>query len=363
MWLGCLATPWRAWSTAERLDGDPALSSELNEVTALVPARDEAGCIEQTLRNLAAQGDLAQIILIDDQSSDGTAALARSLELPNLTVIDGTTPPSGWSGKLWALEQGARHASTRFVLLLDADIELAQGTVRALLAKLLDSNLTLASLMASLYMGSLWERLLLPPFIFFFKLLYPFKLANRPESRVAAAAGGCILLERSALEGIGGFESLRHAIIDDCTLAAHIKRAGGRTWLGLTRSAKAIRPYTSLENIWNMVARTAFTQLRYSAPLLALCTVLLLLSFIAPLYALVFGNEPAQVAAGVALLAMFGCFLPTVRYYGLTPLWTATLPVAASLFLAMTWSSAWRYWRGERSRWKNRSYSRDETLN
>lgn len=359
LWIALLAVPWRPWSTRERIaPSAPKPDADLTDVTALVPARDEAPYVPTTLRALADQGRLARIVLVDDQSSDGTADTARSLGLENLLVVDGSAPPPGWSGKLWALHQGAALAETPLLLLLDADVELAPGLLNALRTRMRREGLALASIMARLHMETLWERLLLPPFIYFFKLIYPFALANDPSSRIAAAAGGCILVEKAQLDGIGGFESLHDAIIDDCTLAARIKRAGGRTWLGLSHGACAIRPAASLGNIWNMVARTAFTQLRYSGVLLGLCTVMLLVSFVVPLAALFSGEFATVACAFVALGAMALSYLPTVRYYGLPDAWVATLPLAAALFLAMTWTSAVRYWRGERSRWKSRSYER-----
>lgn len=359
LWVALLAVPWRPWSTRERIaPGAHDPQADFSDVTALVPARDEAGCIARTLSALAAQGRLARIILVDDQSGDGTGNVARGLGLDELTVIDGTTPPTGWSGKLWALHQGAAEADTPLLLLLDADVELAPGMLAALRERYARDGLALASVMARLHMQTFWERLLLPPFVYFFKLIYPFALANDPDSRIAAAAGGCILLDAEKLRAIGGFEALHDALIDDCTLARRVKDAGGRTWLGLAHGVRAVRPYDSLANIWNMVARTAFTQLRYSAALLALCSAMLLLSFVVPLAGLLSGETGTTLLAATALGAMALSYLPTVRYYGLPDAWVATLPLAATLFLAMTWTSALRYWRGERSRWKDRSYER-----
>jgi len=361
LWLAVLLVPWRPWSTREELI--PASAShacaDFADIVALIPARDEAECIAETLRALAAQGKLARIILIDDQSSDGTGDIARRLELPEVDVLAGSAPPSGWSGKLWALHQGLQHVDSERVLLLDADIRLAPGTLAALNQRMNDERLALVSVMATLHVDNLWEKLLLPPFIFFFKLIYPFALANDPNSRVAAAAGGCILLDRATLHAAGGFEALHDAIIDDCTLARRIKTAGGRTWLGLGHSVCAIRPYGTVDKIWNMVARSAFTQLRYSTSLLLVCSALLILSFFVPVIALTANDTLTAATGGIALLAMGAAYSPTVRYYGLNLFWVATLPLAAGLFLAMTWSSAARYWSGERSRWKNRSYSRD----
>lgn len=361
MWLGLLLVPWQPWLTREQLKAEtPAESNtDFSNLTVLIPARDEASCIQQTLLGLARQGHIQQIILIDDQSSDGTAEQARSAGLANLDIIAGTTPEQGWSGKLWALSQGFERVRTEFVLLLDADIKLDAGILNALFTQQQQLDTELTSVMAKLWMENFWERLLLPPFIYFFKLIYPFALANNPRSRIAAAAGGCVLLKTAALREIGGFAALHDAIIDDCTLAARIKSNGGRTWLGLSQAVRAIRPYGSLANIWNMVARSAFTQLRYSTLLLGVCTGLLLLSFVAPVYGLVSASPSQALVAAVALAAMAISYWPTARFYQLNPAWTITLPLAAVLFLAMTWTSALRYWRGERSRWKERHYERN----
>ncbi len=359
LWLTVLVLPWRPWSTAERLNIPADLSSvDLSDVTVLIPARDEASCIADTLRALSMQGNIGRIVLVDDQSSDGTGDVARGVGLDNLKILDGAPLPAGWSGKLWALQQASIEVESPYILLLDADIELGNRALAALKNHMLSNDLSLASVMATLHMGNAWEKLLLPPFIYFFKLIYPFALSNRPRSPIAAAAGGCVLLRTETLRAIGGFESLREAIIDDCTLAKRVKRQGGRTWLGLSREVRAIRPYETLANIWNMVARTAFTQLRYSNALLAVCTLMLGLSFVAPLVGLCSGTPATVAAALVALAAMSWSYRPTIQFYGLHPLWIGTLSFAACLFLAMTWTSAWRYWSGERSRWKSRSYDK-----
>lgn len=359
VWFAILALPWRPWSTRERLEGNVRDGTrDLSDVTVLIPARDEAGCIARTLTAVARQGEVARIILIDDQSADGTADRARALNLPRLEVLEGQSPPADWSGKLWALHQGFSDVRTSCVLLLDADIELDDGILPTLHEKLTRENRDLVSLMASLPMQTFWEKLLIPPFIYFFKMLYPFALANSPSRLVAAAAGGCILIRTAALHRIGGFAALRGALIDDCTLARRVKDSGGATWLGLSRGARAIRPYGDLAGIWNMVARTAFTQLRYSAVLLALCTGLLIVTFLVPVIGLWADSRLATALAAAACAAMFITYLPVVSYYRRGWWWLPTLPLAATLYLAMTWTSALRYWRGERSRWKNRVYER-----
>lgn len=356
MWVGLLLLPWRPWSTREQLIIDSGTAPDLGAISVLIPARDEASCIGETLARLDRQGRFNRIIVIDDQSSDGTGDIARGTGIENLTVLSGSAPEPGWSGKLWALRQGLQQCESPYVLLLDADIGLEPGVVASLFKRLEREQLDMISVMANLHMHNFWERLLLPAFVYFFKLIYPFALANTERSFVAAGAGGCVLLRRAALEGIGGFDSLREAIIDDCTLAKKIKQRPGRIWIGLSNDARALRPYDTLSNIWNMVARTAYTQLRYSPFWLIVCTALLVLGYIVPIWALFSGIPAAVTLAAIALLAMLASYAPTIRYYGLGLAWIATLPVAATLFLAMTWTSAVRYTRGERSRWKNRSY-------
>jgi len=347
MWLGLLLLPFRPWSTRESIAPHPPdATADLSEVSVLIPARDEAPSIARTLGGVVAQGRLGKVVLVDDQSSDGTSDLARGLSMPSLEIVTGATPGPEWSGKLWALHQGLPRVETPFLLLLDADIELAPGMLPALLAKLQGEQLDLVSVMAWLSMRSPVEKLLIPPFIYFFKLIYPFALANGTSRRVAAAAGGCILIRTEMLRRIGGFAALRGALIDDCTLARRVKDAGGRTWLGLSHGVQAVRPYEDLAEIWNMVARTAFTQLRYSTALLLLCTVLMGVSFVVPLVALLLPGSGAILPGAAALALMMASYHPVIDYYRLGRGWLITLPLAATLYLGMTWTSALRYWRG-----------------
>ena len=359
IWVAILLLPWRPWGTGERLSAlDATRPQILSDVTVLIPARNESACIEETLLAVATQGNIDRIVLVDDESQDGTGDLARRLGLHNLQVIGGKRPEKGWSGKLWALSQGLDAVTTPYTLLLDADIRLAPGILPALKEKLENDGLDMVSIMATLSMATWWERLLIPPFIYFFKMLYPFALANSRHPLVAAAAGGCILIRTGRLRGIGGFAALKDALIDDCTLARRVKDAGGRTWLGLSRDVAAARPYDSVATIWNMVARTAFTQLRYSSLLLGLCTFGLILVYLVPIGGLLSPDPAVRVCGALALAGMGASYLPVLRYYGLHWLWALSMPVAASLYLAMTWTSALRYYRGERSRWKNRTYER-----
>jgi len=356
-WVALLLAPWRPWGTGERLEAvGGSFENNLRDITVLIPARNETAVIERTLAALRSQGEGFLTILIDDQSSDGTVALAQSLLIPGLTILSGSPLPAGWTGKLWALEQGWRHVKSNFVLLLDADIELEQGVLSALRQKIEERDLV--SVMAHLRMQTFWERLLVPAFVYFFKLIYPFRLGNDPRSRVAVAAGGCILLRCTALQNIGGFEPLRMAIIDDCSLAKKIKETGGRTWTGLSRSVRSHRPYERLSDFWDMVARTAFTQLRYSVWLLLATTFLMFLGFWMPLIDLSVLPASAKGFAVIGVMAMMISYLPTLRYYRRSVFWALALPLIGGFYLLMTWSSAFRFWQGRRSQWKGRVYAR-----
>ncbi len=362
LWLGLLALPWRPWGTRERLETRGATpEADLSSVVVLIPARNEAATIGQTLAALARQGCNLKAILIDDRSSDGTADAARAAAGTNLAleIVSGSALESGWAGKMFALEQGRKRADRPLVLLLDADIALEPGAIAALLEKKRETGAALVSLMAELSMARPVERLLMPAFVYFFKLVYPFALSNGPTCLVAAAAGGCILIERAALDEIGGFGALKGAIIDDCALARTVKRSGRRTWIGLSHAAKSIRGYQTLGTVWCMVARSAYTQLHYSPILLALASLMLALGFWMPLVALVsFPALGAKLIGGLALLAMAASYVPTLRYYGRSPFWAVALPLIGTLYLAMTWSSAIDYWRGRRTAWKGRVYDR-----
>jgi hopene-associated glycosyltransferase HpnB len=358
-WIGLLFLPWRPWGARERLEVT-GLASETDsaKIAVLIPARNEEENVERTLLALRDQGPDLQIFLIDDQSVDHTKEKAQAVELNNLTIVDGRELPDGWTGKLWALEQGRKLVTSTLVLLLDADIELAPGMVSALREKLVSENLDLVSIMATLRTDHFWERWLVPAFVFFFKLVYPFARGNNPKSRLGVAAGGCILLRTEMLATIGGFKGVRRAVIDDCTLAQKVKEAGGKTWIGLSRSVKSHRPYPDLASFWVMVSRTAYTQLRYSVLMLLAVTCLMLIVFWGPFLAVWTTSWTLKVVALVGWSCMTAAYLPTVRFYRLSPLWTITLPIIATLYLLMTWSSAIEYWKGRRSIWKGRVYAR-----
>jgi len=363
-WVGVLVAPVQAHRTRERIEADPAVPDDLAAVTVLIPARDEASLIRRTLASLAVQGRGLEVVVVDDQSTDGTADAARAAagDALALRVVAGKRLPAGWAGKLWALEQGLNLVERSFVLLLDADIELAPRLVPTLLRTARERDATLVSIMAELNCATLWERLLVPAFVHFFKLLYPFAWSNDARRRTAAAAGGCMLVRTETLRAIGGFAAIRGALIDDCTLAAALKRARPPISIALSHSVRSLRVYAELGDFWQMVSRSAFTQLRYSMALLALATVLMAVTLLAPAAgvaaAIVAGDVRLAALAAVAWLALAAAYWPVVRFYGLSSAWAATLPVAAALFLAMTWDSALRYWRGTGAHWKARDYGR-----
>ncbi|MBF2029901.1 MAG: glycosyltransferase [Oscillatoriales cyanobacterium C42_A2020_001] len=389
IWVGLLAVWGGFWRCDQRLEGEkfksqnsptpsplpsssPTPSSPLPFVCAVIPARNEADVLPVTLRSLLCQSypGAFQIVLVDDQSTDGTGAIAQETaaalgKAAQLTVLDSEPLPAGWTGKLWAMEQGVRHTRTMttqpdYLLLTDADIEHDPDNLQRLVAKAQQDDRDLVSLMVLLRCQSVWEKLLIPAFVFFFQKLYPFPLVNNPHKRVAAAAGGCSLIRRTALERIGGLQVLRQALIDDCTLAQKVKMSSRRIWLGLTQSTRSVRPYDSLQTIWDMVARTAYTQLNYS-PFWLVGTVLgmtlvYLVSPIAAIIGLVTANWMLSLAgvAGWALMTL--AYFPTIRLYRLSPLWAVCLPAIAFLYNLMTIDSAIRHWRGKGGAWKGRVY-------
>jgi hopene-associated glycosyltransferase HpnB len=367
-------TFWRTDCRLPRAAGaDPGIWPS---IVAVIPARDEAAMLPETLPSLLTQEypGAFSVVLVDDGSSDGTAAAAGSLgRKPGVTaalrVIEGTPPPAGWAGKVWAMAQGVTAAGEcDYLLFTDADIAFAPGAVRELVRAAVGGDRALLSQMALLRADTGWERWIVPAFVYFFAQLYPFRRVGRPRSRTAAAAGGCMLVRRDTLAAAGGLERVSGARIDDIALARLLKGppAAARCWLGFTTDVRSHRPYPRLAGLWGMVARSAYTQLRYSPALLAgvvagLAWLYLLppVAGLAGLAALAAGGGAAAgwyAGAGLAGWAvMTVTYVPVLRLYRLSPLRAPGLPFAALLYAAMTVDSARRHYAGRGGEWKGRT--------
>jgi len=366
-WLYLTLFHGKFWLMLEREERNEPRGPENLEgwprVTAVIPARNEADMIPRALTSLLAQnypGEFS-IVLVDDQSSDGTGAVARKLAESasrKIAVVSGKPLPPGWTGKVWALDQGVRFAlSTEpppdYLLLTDADIAYQQDVLRSLVARALSQRSVLTSVMAKLNCESLAEKTLIPAFIFFFQMLYPFARVNEKVASTAAAAGGCMLVERTALERAGGIGAIRGALIDDCALAKVLKTEGP-IWLGLSERVMSLRPYPFFEDIRRMVARSAYAQLRYS-PLLLIGTVLGMgLIYIAPLAIALLAGYPANILAAMAYFLMVIAFQPTLRFYHRSPLWGFALPLIATAYVGFTFDSAYQHSMGRGGFWKGR---------
>lgn len=371
-WVGLIAARGRFWDA--RADGlrDPVPGGPAPDVHAVVPARNEADVVARALAALLGQdypGRFA-VTLVDDRSDDGTGAVARAtIEAHGAggraRVVAGRPRPDGWTGKVWALAQGvdaARAAGARpaYWWFSDADVEHDPRTLARLAATAVRDDRALVSQMVMLHCATPWERLLIPAFVFFFRMLYPFAWVNDDRRTTAAAAGGCVLVSDDALRAIGGVERIRGELIDDCALAAAVKRSGGGLWLGLSSRSRSIRPYDGLEPIWSMVARTAYTQLRHSPLLLAGTVAGMLLLYYVPVAATFAGvrRRRADIALpGVlAWTALALAYAPTLRLYRVRPFAATALPLAAALYTAMTVDSARRHARGRGGAWKGRTF-------
>jgi hopene-associated glycosyltransferase HpnB len=329
-----------------------------------VPARNEADVIATAIGGLLVQdypGDF-KIILVDDQSQDSTAEIARAEaarlgQAKRLAILSGQPLPAGWVGKMWAVHQGVALAETirpTYLLLTDADIGHAPDNLRQLVARAEAQGLTLVSLMARLSTRTWAERLLIPAFVFFFDMLFPFAWVNDPKNPVAAGAGGCMLVRRDSLQAAGGIASIQSAIIDDCALARRLK-AKGPIWLGLTERAVSLRPYGTIADIGRMVSRSAYAQLNYSPWLLAGTVLGMILTYLAPVAAALFGHGAIQQAGFVTWMAMAGSFQPFLRFFRLSPLWGVALPVIGGLYTLFTVQSAIQVWQGKGGMWKGRA--------
>lgn len=370
-WIGLIFLRGGFWRIEPRLDGAAGAApapGDWPEVAAVVPARDEAETVGEAVRSLGEQdypGGFS-IVVVDDESSDGTARIARDAGGGGAVDVIRSGPlPEGWKGKVWALSRGLAHVASersdaRYLWLTDADVVHPPNMLRALVCEAEARSLDLLSLMVRLRAEAFWERLLIPPFVFFFSKLYPFSWVNDPRRRIAAAAGGCVLLRRSALERIGGIGAIRDALIDDIALARAVK-PGGPIRLALTGESMSIRRYRSLDGIWAMVARSAFDLLRYSALALVGTVVAMTIVYLVPPVLVLswpLHGDPAAAVLGVfAWAAMALAARPTGRFYGLSPWAGLALPVAAALYVAMTVDSARRHWTGGGGAWKSRVYA------
>ncbi len=331
-------------------------------VVAVIPARNEADVIAQSLGSVLAQdypGDF-RVILVDDQSNDGTGVTARGLTSDRLTVLTGSPRPAGWTGKLWALEQGVAVAgSPEFLWLTDADIGHTPDNLRQLVARAAAGNLVQVSLMARLHCATFAERALIPAFVYFFAMLYPFERVNNPANPMAAAAGGCVLVRRDTLAAAGGIASVRGQIIDDCSLAKRIK-PHGPIWLGLTDRAVSLRPY-SFADIRKMVARSAYAQLGFSPPALLGTLVGMALIYAAPPLLGIFGTGEARRFGLMAWSLMAGSYWPILTFYRVSRLRIVTLPLIALTYMLFTIDSAVQHWRGRGGMWKGRAQALGRT--
>ncbi|MEH2331681.1 glycosyltransferase [Nostoc sp.] len=403
IWLGLLGFWGQFWRTDQQLEFTETQLESLPVVCAVVPARNEAQLLPTTLRSLLLQDypGSFNVFLVDDRSTDRTANFAEGVahavgKPQQLHIISGESLPPGWSGKLWAVEQGIKSASKfapDYFLLTDADIEHDSDNLRRLVAKAMQEDLDLVSVMVRLRCESFWEKLLIPAFVFFFQKLYPFRWVNNPNNPTAGAAGGSILIAREALERIGGIQVIRQALIDDCALAKAVKKSRGagehtsttlsnrgsredkgdkenhaqylmsnqgRIWLGLSSLTRSLRPYDSLATIWDMVARTAYTQLNYS-PLILLGTLVgMPLIYLAPPVCVILGavwsNWAIAFTGLLGWLLMTFAYYPTIRFYKCSPWFALSLPAIAFLYTLMTLDSALRHWQGRGGAWKGRVY-------
>jgi len=359
IWLYLLLFHNGFWLLRERDTSPVAIPESWPEVVAIVPARNEADVIQASIGSLLAQdypGTL-RVVLVDDQSDDGTGGLARGLNSEHLTVLTGGPRPEGWTGKLWAMNQGVDYAAAfqpEFLWFTDADINHSPDNLRQLVARAQDGGKVLVSLMARLSCKSYAEHFLIPAFVFFFDMLFPFGAVNNPHSQVAAAAGGCMLARRTSLERAGGLAAIRSHIIDDCALGRLMKRQGP-IWLGLTDRSVSLRPYHHISDIQHMVTRTAYAQLGYSPWALAATLLGLAMVYLAPVMTALFAWGPSQLAGWLAWIIMAAMYVPMLRFYRLSWLWAPALPLIGLFYAVFTFQSALQHWSGKGGMWKGRA--------
>jgi hopene-associated glycosyltransferase HpnB len=362
VWLYLLLARGGFWRCRERDADVPAKLAAWPRVAAVVPARNEADHIADSVGSLLAQdyGGAWTVIVVDDDSADGTAEVARrgAGGDARLRVVNSRGLPAGWTGKLWALKQGIDAAMAMpeppdYLLLTDADIVHAPDSLSRLVARAESKHLVLTSLMVKLRCESFAERAGIPAFVFFFQMLYPFAWVNRPTSAVAAAAGGCMLVRADVLRKAGGIEVIRGALIDDCALAKALK-AHGPIWLGLTEGVHSVRPYPALADIRRMVVRSAYAQLHYSSLLLMGTVAGMVVTYLVPPFAAIFGSGIVRMVGLATWALMALTFQPTLRFYRLSPLWGVALPAIALQYTLYTLDSAYQYVRGRGGTWKGR---------
>ena len=377
IWLFLLLFWGRFWLADQRLEKTEIKLTSYPDICAIVPARNEADVLSISMASLLTQDypGTFSVVLVDDNSSDRTTEVAQEIanklnKTKRINIVFGKPLATGWKGKLWAMKQGIDRAQQQipkpdYFLFTDADIKHDRHNLLQLVSQAETKDLDLVSLMVLLHCKSIWEKLLIPAFVFFFQKLYPFSWVNHLDLSIAAAAGGCILIRRQALENIGGLESIKDALIDDCALARAIKfndkKQGNKgIWLGLTETTISLRAYDDLKTIWDTIARTAYTQLNYS-PLLLVGTILgmgivYLASPLCLIIGLIINNWLLVTISLITWLLMTIAYIPTIRLYKLSILWAFTLPAIAFLYTMMTIDSAWKYWQGKGGAWKGRTY-------
>jgi hopene-associated glycosyltransferase HpnB len=353
---------------------------EWPQVMAVVPARNEEETIGRAVAGLVKQNYPGAffVVVVDDHSEDATAGIAQQVADESgvgerVRIVSASALAEGWTGKLWALNEGVFNGGVTmsgasgtevpaatpevptYYWFTDADVEHAPDTLRRLVVRAERDKLELASLMVLLQAKTLPERALIPAFLYFFLMLYPPQWIADEELGTAGAAGGCILLRREALARIGGLQAIRGEVIDDCALAKAVKLSGGKVWMGLTRKSTSLRAYGTFGEIRDLIARTAFTQLRYSALLLTGTLAAMFLTYFAPVILLFAHDSTSRTLGFVAWLFMTLSFLPTVRFYRLSIVWTPLLPLTAVFYTYATWVSAMRYWMGKGGHWKGRT--------